>query len=79
MDSVYDEEERYPSQLLAEVAVQGEELAVKYGLYVWSDFTHPSSWVCGDLFSAAEEADQVGCRKRDIVSCEWAHVWHWVG
>ena len=52
MDSVYCEEERYPSQLMAEVAVQGEELAVKYSLYVWSDVIHLSSWVCGNLFGA---------------------------
>ena len=63
MNSVDGEEERYPSQLLTEVAVQCEELAVNYGLYVWSDVIHPSSWVCGNLLGAAEETYQVKSRR----------------
>ena len=42
MDSVHCEEEWYPCQLLAEVAVQGEKLAVEYSLYVWGDVIHQS-------------------------------------
>ena len=39
--------------------MEGEELAVKEGLYEWGDVIELSRGVCGDLFREPDEANKV--------------------
>ena len=76
--SIECEEELYSCQFLAEVAVQGEVLAVEESLDIWCDIIHPFCWVRGDLFGEAAESDHIRARGGDIFCCKWTHVRNWV-
>ena len=39
--------------------MEGEELAVKEGLYEWGDVIESSRGVCGDLFREPDEANEI--------------------